>query len=776
MRLRTHFFLFLFLFGMAPLLTAVGINLPFVMNKLEMFYQKAHVQNLRADFQEIDQHLASRQEVVRILAKLMESGRQFDLGREQAAMFNGLKGDFAELLDQILRDKPDIFQVLYLDANGTARFWLNRDTESREWGTLVKSPTVPPLEMSQKAAHMGSGAVMMSPVMLHVRTSMEDPKRLMTMHLFSPVMGGADGQNTPSGVMVLNIDVGDMAGGYKDTLWVNSNGSYISHALPGRSTRSAFEDFPGLESVFSESKLALWKGGQIRMIWVPLFETDRSGRLWVGREVDPSPMSKFRNAVSLRVLSIIFVLVIFVLLVANWYARRIHGFGHELTDGIGRLLKNEENVVFEWSGPQELHQLGRNLSRLAQVYASNVQGSREHASKLEESNRYKSEFLANVSHELRTPLNSILLLSKLLNDPEAELTPQQAEKVRVIHEAGVDLRSLIDNILDLSRIEAQEISFHLRQFDIPKLINELIGLMLPQFDAKGIGLLFEQESDAPEIMISDREKLGQVLKNFLSNALKFTAAGNVVIRLRRNDLDDATVRPVAISVIDSGIGIPVHKLSVVFGAFKQADGSTSRRFGGTGLGLSISRNLAELIGGRIVLRSKEGEGSEFTVLLPQEFDQAGSTIERIDESPREDNLANIEVVDGAYSPTFEPYCVMIMDSEMHNLLTLVPLLESWGLRVMAAADAEEAIDTLNDMGSCALVLMDPMMLEAHGYGTINRIRGIKELRGVPVIAMMSEPSAEKRKQARDSGVNDLIAKPIQAAELQQMLIRYLKTI
>ncbi len=773
MKLRTHFFLFLFLFGMAPLLTAVVINLPFVMNKLEMFYQKAHVQNLRADFQEIDQHLASRKEVVRILAKLMGSGRQFDLGREQAAMFNGRKGNFAELLDQILRDKPDIFQVLYLDANGTARLWLNRYAESREWSSLVKNPAVPPLEMSRKAAHMGAGSVLMSPVMLHERTSMDDPRRLMTMHLFCPVMGG---QGIPSGVMVLNIDVGDMAASYKDTLWVSSNGSYISPALSGNSARSAFEDFPGLEGVFAESKLALWKGGDMRMIWVPLFEIDKSGQLWVGRKVDPSPMAKFRNVVSLRVLSIIFALVVFVLLVANWYARRIDGFGHELTDGIGRLLKNEESVVFEWRGPQELHQLGRNLSHLAQVYASNVQESREHASKLEESNRYKSEFLANVSHELRTPLNSILLLSKLLNDPDSELTPEQADKVRVIHEAGVDLRSLIDNILDLSRIEAQEINFHLRQFEITKLIKELIGLMLPQFDAKGIGLRFEQESDAPEIMISDREKLGQVVKNFLSNALKFTAEGDVIIRLHRNDRGDAKVRPVAISVIDTGIGIPVHKLSVVFGAFKQADGSTSRRFGGTGLGLSISRNLAELLGGRIVLWSKEGEGSVFTVLLPQELDQAGTAVKYIEGLHQEDTPVNQEVVDGADTPIFEPCCILIMDSEISCLLALTPLLENWGLQVMAAVDAEEAMDTLNDIGACALVLMDPVMLGVHGYGTINRMRGIKELQEVPVVAMMSELSAEKRKQARESGVNEFIAKPIQATELQQMLTRYLKTI
>ena len=773
MKLRTYFFLFLFLFGMAPLVTAVVINLPFVMHKLELFYHKAHVQNLRSDFRDLDHHITSHQEVARILARLMESD-VVPPGWEGQGVAWAISR-YTEWVWLILRDKQDIFQVIYLDVNGTPRFWLERDPENMLWRATADTPDVPPLELREEAMSMESGAVLVSPVMLNLRTSLDDSRRLMTMHLFSPVVQTDASGIAPGGMLVLNMDVGNMARSYKNTLWVNSSGSYITNARPKSGTSSAFRDFPGLKKIFSESKLALWKGSDSQMIWVPLFKTDKSGKVWVGREVGPSPVAAFRNALTLRVLSIIFVLIIIVFLVARWYAKRISGFGNELTDGIGRLLKNEDSVAFDWGGPQELHQLGHDLNHLAKLYAGNVQELRQHASKLEESNRYKSEFLANVSHELRTPLNSILLLSKLLSDSESDLTSKQAEKARVIHEAGVDLRSLIDNILDLSRIEAQEMKFNLRQFEIPKLINEVIGLMQPQFDAKGLGLSFEQEGDAPEIMISDREKLGQILKNFLSNALKFTKNGGVIIRLHRNDKDDATVRPVAISVIDSGIGIPVHKLSVVFGAFQQVDGSTSRKYGGTGLGLSISKNLAELLGGRIVLWSKESDGSVFTVLLPRELDRAGSMVEYIEQPPQDGGLGNQGLVDSAGGPIFEPCCILIMDSDIQNLLMLTPLLERWGLQVMAAGDAEEAIDTLNDEGACGLVLMDTEMLGVQGYGTINRIRGMNQQQELPVIAMMSGQSEEKHHSAEDSGVNDFIAKPIQAAELQQILIRYLKT-
>ncbi len=773
MKIRSHFFLFLFLFGMAPLLTAVVINLPFVMDKLELFYRESHVQNLRSDFRDLDYHLVSRQEVVRVFAKLMQSDSQVDTNNEIETVGQD-KTHYASWVRQILQDKLDIFQVIYLGNDNTVRFWLEREPGSAKWRTSEHSPEIPPDELRKAAMHMVSGSVLVSPIMLHARTSPSDSRRLMTLHMVSPVMAKRGGQQLPDGMVVLNIDVGDMAKSYKDTLWVNSNGSYISHATTETNARSAFKDFPGLSRVFAESKLSLWEGNGEQVIWVPLFETDKSGSVWVGRKVDPSPVSGFKTALTLRVLSIIFILIIVVLLVARWYSKRISGFGHELTDGIGRLLKNEDSVEFDWDGPQELHQLGRNLNRLAKIYASNVQELREHASKLEDSNRYKSEFLANVSHELRTPLNSILLLSKILSDPESDLSLKQAERARVIHEAAVDLRSLIDNILDISRIEAQEVNFNLSQFRISGLIDELIDLMQPQFYERGLELEFEQDADAPEIIISDRDKLGQVLKNFLSNALKFTQEGSIVIRLHKNERDDLDIRPVAISVTDSGIGIPVHKLSLVFGAFKQVDGSTSRRFGGTGLGLSISRNLAELMGGRIVLWSKEGEGSIFTVLLPQELERPGIVAEYIGEQHAAAKQADADEFDTIVRK-FEPVCVLIMDSEIQNLLTLTPMLESWGLRVMAAVDADEAMDTLNDARACGLVLMDLMMLGIHGYGTINRIRGERDLRKLPIIAMMSEQSEEHRQEAINSGVDGFIAKPVKAAELQEMLARYLKT-
>lgn len=763
MKLRTYFFIFLLLFGMAPLLTAVVINLPFLMDRLELFYHKAHVHNLQADFRDLDLHVASCQEVTRILAKLMESRSQDN------------QKDYALWLEKILQDKPDVFRVVSFDKDFNVTFWLERDPGSGKWSSAERGQDIPIDAWRGAAMRMLSGTVLDSPVWPQDASSVGDSGRQLTMYMLSRLMTGSGDQQVQDGALVLGVDVVAMSEMYTDAIWARSDGSYISPPLHAGKPTSVFNDFPGLEKIFSRSNMALWDGNGSQVIWAPLFATEKSGFIWVGREVESSPVSLLRSALTLRLLGTIFVVIILVVLVARWYAKRVSGFGHELTDGIVRLLKNEDTVVFEWYGPQELHQLGRYLNRLAKVYAGNVRELREHASKLEDSNRYKSEFLANVSHELRTPLNSILLLSKMLSDPESGLAQKQAEKAKIIYEAGVGLRRLIDDILDISRIEAQEVNFHLSQFHIPSLVDEMIELMQPQFNEAGLALAFEQDADAIETVTSDRDKIGQVLKNFLSNAVKFTAKGRVVIRLHRNDRSDAAARPIAISVIDSGIGIPVHKLSVIFGAFKQVDGSTSRRFGGAGLGLTISRNLAELMGGRIVLWSKEGEGSIFTVLLPQEFEQSKAELQHVEEPYAEEVSADDALTPVSAGRIFDSGCVLIMDPEIGNLLTLTPMLEGWGLRVMAAGDADEAMDTLHDVASRVVVLMDLMMLGIHGYGTINRIRGIKELKGLPVIAMMSEQSEEDRKEAMDSGVDGVIAKPVKAAELQRILIHYLKT-
>jgi signal transduction histidine kinase/DNA-binding response OmpR family regulator len=249
----------------------------------------------------------------------------------------------------------------------------------------------------------------------------------------------------------------------------------------------------------------------------------------------------------------------------------------------------------------------------------------EKAEQLALSSKYKSEFLANMSHELRTPLNSLLILSKVLSANESgNLSAKQVDAAATIHNAGSDLLALINDILDLSKVEAGKMDVHAGRTELRSVQEFVERSFAPVAGEKGLDFSTDLAHDAPEQISTDEQRLQQVLKNLLSNAFKFTESGSVRLSIGRAPADmhfgtDALARSesvVGFSVIDTGIGIPPDKLRLIFEAFQQAEGSISRRFGGTGLGLSISREIARLLGGEIQVESMEGEGSRFTLYLP----------------------------------------------------------------------------------------------------------------------------------------------------------------
>ncbi|SFN29141.1 Signal transduction histidine kinase [Chitinophaga sp. YR627] len=233
------------------------------------------------------------------------------------------------------------------------------------------------------------------------------------------------------------------------------------------------------------------------------------------------------------------------------------------------------------------------------------------AEELEQSSRYKSEFLANMSHELRTPLNSVLILARLLEEnKDRNLSSKQVDYAGIIHKSGSDLLKLINDILDLSKIEAGKVEMQIEPVSVSAMVGDLEQLFRVVADEKGIHFSAEIAAGVPATIQTDRQRLEQVIKNLLSNSFKFTPKnGNIQLRLT------AAVDGVHIAVSDTGAGIPVDKQQLIFEAFRQADGSTSRKYGGTGLGLSISKELMKRLGGEIRLESKEGQGSTFTVVL-----------------------------------------------------------------------------------------------------------------------------------------------------------------
>lgn len=764
--------------GLTPLLISAVVNVPLVFEKLEQFYHKAYLEKLRTDFRDLDQHITRRQEMVRLFAKLPDPGLALNtdnkINSEELAK---ARRAYADWSNSVLYDQLDIIQVIFIGSDGKLSLALDRNQQTGLLEPDNQAAGLPHLDFLSAGLKVAPGTVLTSPISLDrsADSGTAAPNRFMTLSFISPLIRPTTPDGTPElrGVVVFNLDVGGLAHVYNGIYWVQDNGEYLADStLSAPPESSAFRDFPGLEQLFARGELGLWEHGGQQIFWLPLFKVQDAGPLWVGRSVDPSPVVEFIRTLEVRVILIIGVLLPVIYLVARGFAIRAERVSDELTTKMIRVLEKDQAVTFSWARPEELRLLGDTLARLSEKHASDVRALRDHARALENSNRYKSEFLANVSHELRTPLNSILLLSKMLASGSPGLPEESRQQARVIHAAGADLRSLIDTILDLSRIEAGKATLNTGRIELQPLLEDLAALMRPQFNEKGLRLDLVIDADAPPALLSDIEKLRQIVINFLSNALKFTDEGRTVLKLARNRGADADALPVSISVEDTGIGIPADSQARVFEAFSQVDGSTSRRYGGTGLGLTISRELAHLLGGRIGVESRIHQGSVFTLLLPEN----GDIRHAADQTP-------VPVRTSGNTPTVAPHSlpaasypgcrVLLVDDDIRNLLALTPILESWAIAVVAAGDGREALDTLREDRTFDLIFMDLMMPALDGFETIRRIRQDAGLSAIPIIALTAKTAGEDRRRALECGASDFLAKPVEPADLKLALDQYL---
>ncbi len=771
MKLRAYILLFLLIFGLTPLILALLINLPLVLDRTTLFYQRAYLQNLRADFRDLDQHLASRHEMIRLISKLPEPG--LILGKQGEHDQIGLaRTRYTTWINQILADQRDVIQILFVSDDAHEQFWLVRDARTQEWHSSLSTPQPPNPQFLAAGLALQPGAVLVSRIRIDPAAGAEDLRQLMSLNLISPI--GGETPDKPRGAVILTIDVGGLAQFYRDTLWVNQDGSYLRPNQPATGQPEAFADFPGLDTIFAEGNLALWKGTQGReLLWVPMFMTEGGFPLWVGRAVDPSPIDAFRNELMVRVISIILLLVAVVLVLARWIAARAAHFGQELTGGISQILRDGRPLSFSWRGPREIHELGEQLTALAATHAEHLHTAQAHARELERSNRYKSQFLANVSHELRTPLNSILLLSKMLGAETSGLNADHRRQAQVIYEAGRDLRTMIDNILDISQIESGHVRVALDWVTLSPMLQELVGLITPMLTDKPVQMSLKIDPQAPSRLYTDRDKLRQILKNFLSNAVKFTHQGQIVLSVE-SCVDPE--RPVMISVADTGIGIAQDKQAIIFEAFQQADGSTQRRYGGTGLGLSISRELATLLGGRIDVDSSPGAGARFSLWLPLSIiTEQPTTANSVPPQPpaTADSAGFFDAPAELASPS-DPmpgdHWALLIERDIQTLVQLASHLSQYGLRVQIAADLDEALETLQEEASgCALLILAAQMSAEMTCDTIQRLlQRTPDLH--PVVILLNTPETIGQiERCRQPGVIDVLAKPIDVNQLNDIL-------
>ncbi|HET9140164.1 HAMP domain-containing protein, partial [Actinophytocola sp.] len=409
----------------------------------------------------------------------------------------------------------------------------------------------------------------------------------------------------------------------------------------------------------------------------------------------------------------------------------------------------------------------------------------ENAQQLAQASQYKSEFLANMSHELRTPLNSLLLLARLLADnPEQNLSGQQIEFANTIHNAGSDLLSLIDDILDLSKIEAGRVNIELSAVDITTAADDVERAFRAQAEEKGLQLRTRVAEEVPANVVTDAQRLLQILRNLLSNAVKFTDNGTVILTIESAPSSrtfgvptlDTADNVVAFSVRDTGIGIPDEKFAMIFEAFQQADGTTSRRYGGTGLGLSISKELARLLGGAITVESELGVGSTFTLYLPQILPSEAVPVYRRTTPPAATEaglppltgtpIIGSTVAVASPSHRLDGTTVLIVDDDVRNVFALTSALELHGMRVLYSDNGTDGIRLLTEHPEVDIVLMDAMMPNLDGNETTRLIRALPIGAQLPVVFLTAKAMPEDRESSLAAGADDYITKPV---DLDQLL-------
>lgn len=387
----------------------------------------------------------------------------------------------------------------------------------------------------------------------------------------------------------------------------------------------------------------------------------------------------------------------------------------------------------------------------------------QRAQKLEESNRYKSEFLANMSHELRTPLNSIIVLSKMLSANEHhDLDEESIKQARVINDAGNELLRLINDILDLSKIDAGHVEVHWEQFTTTELLTEFQDLFTPGAQEKG--LVFAVDDHYRGELTSDRHKLSQVIRNLLSNAFKFTRQGRVTLTVR---LDTRNSDLLLIQVTDTGIGIPADKHKMIFDEFQQVDGTISRQFGGTGLGLSISRRLIGLLGGEITLESTEGQGSSFTIHLPlmAEGVQKGVVTPQPYYEPVAPPRKRAPVEDDRAGLVLGERPILVIDDDSTFCETVILINRRLGLKTVAALTGYEGLELARTLRPSGIVL-DLGLPDLNGMEVLNQLKATRELNAVPVYIITGK---EGGVPWQEGGAFGFLKKPVEAENLTQVL-------